>query len=130
MFLLNPLYLKRNWTISVYSLFYSGEPYTPSSVQFVGENGERQVLFYDLKRKNSKRLPAFYSMDIRFDKFWYFKKWHLNFYVNLINVTGHKNLRNYYWTPYPNDQGNYDVSQREELYLSNVFVSPGISINF
>jgi hypothetical protein len=126
----NLLNLKNNWTFSAYSIFYTGEPYTPSSTNFVGESDERQILFFRLGEKNSARLPSFYSLDIRIDKLWYFKKWQLNAYLNIMNLTGHKNVRNYFWAPYANAQGNYNVSKIEEIYLSTVFISPGVSFSF
>jgi hypothetical protein len=126
----NLLNLKNNWAFSAYSIFYTGEPYTPSSTNFVGESDERQILFFNLGEKNSARLPAFYSLDLRIDKFWYFRKWQLNAYLNIMNLTGHKNVRNYFWAPYPNAQGDYNVSKIEEIYLSTIFISPGVSFSF
>jgi hypothetical protein len=130
-FLINSLMaLKKNWTLSVYSIFYTGEPYTPSAVNFVGESNERQILFFDLGPKNSRRLSSYYSLDLRIDKFWYFRKWNLNIYLNVMNTTSHRNVRNYFWVPWTDDDGEYSASKVEERYLSKIFVSPGISVGF
>jgi hypothetical protein len=130
-FLINSLMaLKNNWTFSAYSIFYTGEPYTPTTVNFVGESNEREILFFNLGAKNSKRLNAYYSLDLRIDKFWYFRKWNLNIYMNIINTTSHRNVRNYFWVPWTNASGDYHASEIEERYLSKIFVSPGISVGF
>lgn len=130
-FLINSLInLKRNWTFSAYSIFYTGEPYTPTTVNFVGESNERLIVFFDLGPKNSKRLSAYYSLDLRIDKFWYFRKWNLNIYLNVINATSHRNVRNYFWVPRDQVNGKYNASQIEDTYLSKLFVSPGIAIGF
>jgi len=67
---------------------------------------------------------------MRVDKIWYFKKWELNIYLNLINVTSHKNVRNYFWYPSTAKDNSYNASQVEETYLSKIFVSPGITLSF
>lgn len=126
----NLLNLKRNWTLSAYSMFFSGEPYTPSDINFVGQNGERNIIFFSLAQKNSKRLPSFYSLDVRIDKSWYYKKWHLNIYLNFINLTGHENVRNYFWGLESGDTpDNYTATKIKSTYIPG-FVSPGIGFWF
>ena len=128
----NLLNLKNNWSIGTYFLFYSGEPYSPSNVSFVGISSDntKKVLFYNVGSKNSERLPAFSSLDFKIDKVIYFKKLELNIYMNIVNLFSHENIRNYYWYPYENYQGELYTSLYSEKYLSSIFVSPGMSISF
>jgi len=126
----NLLYMPNNWTFSAYSIFYTGEPYTPSSVNFIGLSDEQQILFYNLGQKNSQRLPSFFSLDVRIDKSWHFRKWELNAYINFINLTSHRNVRSYFWSAYTDSGGNFNASKSEEWYLSKIFISPGVAISF
>jgi hypothetical protein len=126
----NVLNLGCNWTFSAFTLFFSGEPYTPTQVKFVEANNDHAVMFYSFEKKNSRRLPGFFTLDVKFDKVWYFKKWGLNVYLNLINLTSHNNVRNYFWEVKGYNSGNVRINQETETYLANLFISPGISFSF
>ena len=58
--------------------------------------------------RDSARLPPFFSLDIRIDKDYVFKKWTLTTYLDLQNATYSKNVEN---------QG-YSYDYREEPTLS------------
>ena len=71
-------------------LFSGGLPYTPvdaeslstASWDFYG----RPLLDYSLL--NTERNKAFYQVDIRVDKKWFFKNWSLDVFVEVQNATG------------------------------------------
>jgi len=40
----------------------------------------------DFTRLNSERFDPYTQLDIRVDKTWYYKKWSINFYIDIQNV--------------------------------------------
>jgi len=59
---------------------------------------------------NSERLPFYYKLDLRLDREWLYQSWKLDFYLDLQNVTFHKNVVDY-------DYGNsYEkINHRQEV---------------
>ena len=81
--------LKRNWQLGVKWRYSGGTPYSPydisnSSLISNWEVTNRGIFNYD--SLNTLRLPAFHQMDIRLDKHYYFKKYYLNFYLDIQNL--------------------------------------------
>ena len=80
---------KRNWQIGAKFRYSGGLPYTPydvetsSLVQNWNTFGQG-VLNYD--QLNSQRGGANHGLDIRIDKEYFFKKWSMNFYLDIENV--------------------------------------------
>lgn len=70
--------------------FQTGLPYTPfvesSALVANWDRTGRALPNYDLI--NSLRTENSSTIDIRIDKKWYFKKWSLNLYLDLENLTG------------------------------------------
>jgi hypothetical protein len=50
-------------------------------------NTGRPSFHYDTLGNPYERLPAYYQVDLRFDRRYYFDKFTLNFYVELVNAT-------------------------------------------
>ncbi len=81
---------KRNWDVSGRFGLATGAPYTPYDVATSAlinvwdVNGEALLEYDEL---NSQRNPFGYQLDIRVDKRWYFKRWSLNLYLDIRNVT-------------------------------------------
>ncbi|MFA5405619.1 MAG: TonB-dependent receptor [Ignavibacteria bacterium] len=92
LFIANGGYLAgKGWELSSKFRFVGGRPYTPISPV----DGTQLISQY-----NSIRLPNYYSIDIRVDKRWNFKKWTLVTYIDIQNITGKKNITNYQWNKY------------------------------
>lgn len=82
-----------NWEAGLKLRMNSGNPYTPydvkqtvliSNYQFSG-NG-----IPDKSKYNSLRLQPFYQVDVRVDKKYNFRKWVLEIYVDIQNITNAK----------------------------------------
>lgn len=81
--------MKRNWEIGAVWRFSGGLPYTPfdEEVSLLKEVWDiRGQGVEDFSQINNQRLKAFHQLDIRVDKKWFFKKWNLNFYLDIVNV--------------------------------------------
>jgi hypothetical protein len=80
----------KNWEAGINWRFQTGLPYTPfsdnSSLVANWDVNGRGIKDYNLL--NSQRANASNSLDIRIDKKWFFKKWSLNVYFDIENVTG------------------------------------------
>jgi TonB family protein len=82
--------LPRRWRVGARVRYGSGNPYTPVTNRI-----------YDLERRefvpvygepDSARLPPFFSLDIRVDKDFVFRKWTLTAYLDVQNATYAKNV--------------------------------------
>lgn len=83
----------KDWEIGTRFRFGSGTPYTPFNTKLsaIKENWEingRGLI--DISQLNSKRLDAYYNLDVRIDKKFYTKTLSLNVYVDIQNVTNFK----------------------------------------
>ena len=132
--------LPRYWSIGAKISTIGGSPYTPydvemSSLRTVWDAAGRPV--YDYERYNEERLGAFYQIDLRVDKNFYFPKWSLGIYVDLQNVTFSKidQPTAYLSTGEVENPGEPVADQRyilEELALRSGTIVPaiGISVEF
>lgn len=80
----------RNWSFGMKISCIGGAPYTPYDVEkssLVEAWNAQGKPYFDYKRYNSERLPAFGQIDIRVDKTFYIKRFMLGFYIDLQNVT-------------------------------------------
>ncbi len=81
---------KRNWEVGINWRFQSALPRTPfadaSSLVSNWDVNNRGIPNYD--QLNSLRTEASNTIDVRVDKKWFFKKWSLNLYLDIENLTG------------------------------------------
>lgn len=80
---------KKNWELGIRWRFYGGSPYTPydvalSSRKEVWDVTGRGLPNYNLL--NSQRLEPAHQLDLRVDKKYFFKKWDINFYLDIQNL--------------------------------------------
>ncbi|MBK6566145.1 MAG: TonB-dependent receptor [Saprospiraceae bacterium] len=79
----------KNWEAGIKWRFQDGLPFTPfdasSSLVSNWERNGRGIP--DFSRLNSERSEASSFIDFRIDKKWFFKKWDLNVYLDIQNVT-------------------------------------------
>lgn len=81
--------LKRNWQIGVKWRYSSGTPYTPYDVSASARMDKWDIAnrgLFDFNQVNAERLPAFHSMDLRFDKRYHFEKSNLSFFFDIQNL--------------------------------------------
>jgi len=81
---------RRNWEMGINWRFQSGLPFTPFSDQssLVANWNVNFRGIPDFDRINSLRRTAGNTIDFRVDKRWFFKKWSMNLYLDLENLTG------------------------------------------
>lgn len=84
---------KHYWSIGIKWKYLGGGPYTPydlqlSSLKQAWDLRGRAYLNYDLF--NTARLAPYHQLDLRVDKDFYFRRWSLNFYVDIQNLYNSK----------------------------------------
>ena len=101
----------KDWEIGVNWRFQTGLPFTPyadasSLVSNWIVNG-RGLLNYNLL--NTERTAASSTIDMRIDKKWFFKKWSLNLYLDVENITGNAVGRDELILDRPLDENNMPI---------------------
>ena len=84
--------LPKRWRIGARVRYGSGNPYTPVTNRIFNHDRREFIPVYG--ERDSARLPPFFSLDIRIDKDYVFKKWTLTTYLDLQNATYSKNVEN------------------------------------
>lgn len=109
---------KRDWEVGINWRFQSGLPFTPfseaSALRINWDVNNRGIFDYNLL--NTRRRNAVNAMDIRVDKKWFFKKWSLNVYLDIENLTG-------------NAVGNEQLLLDRPLDENKRPVGPGVILN-
>jgi hypothetical protein len=79
----------KNWEIGINWRYQSGLPFTPfdPSSALVQNWNIRNAGIPDFDQINTLRADPFNTIDIRVDKKWFFKKWSLNLYLDIENLT-------------------------------------------
>jgi hypothetical protein len=79
----------KDWELGVRYRYQSGLPATPFSPDSdLAVNWDRNFAgIPDYSRINTLRLGAFGTLDVRLDKKWFFKRWDLNLFLDLQNLT-------------------------------------------
>jgi CarboxypepD_reg-like domain/TonB-dependent Receptor Plug Domain len=84
---------KNNWELGTKLRYTGGSPYTPYNINTSSLKSNYTVNpqgIPDYNLLNTKLLGAFYQIDARLDKKYPFKKFNLNFYLDLQNITGNQ----------------------------------------
>ena len=84
--------LPKRWRIGARVRYGSGNPYTPVTNRIFNHDRREFIPVYG--ERDSARLPPFFSLDIRIDKDYVFRKWTLTTYLDLQNATYSKNVEN------------------------------------
>ncbi|MDP2313543.1 MAG: hypothetical protein Q8P41_11605 [Pseudomonadota bacterium] len=108
--------LPRRWRVGIRGRVSAGDPYTPV-VNRVYDMGSR-VFIPVYGERDSARLDPTYSIDVRVDKEWKFKKWAFTTYLDLQNATNVQNPEVMSWT--------YDYS--EEAPISGLPIIPAFGV--
>lgn len=78
-----------DWELGMRWRYLGGTPYTPYDVDqssLIKNWDLRGQPILDYSQINAFRLAAFHQLDLRLDKKYYFKKWNLNWYVDIQNA--------------------------------------------
>lgn len=96
--------------------YASGPLNTPPLGAIYDANGN---YYYPLFRDYySRRLPAFFQLDLRLDKRFVYERWMLSLYADVLNVTNRANVEGVVY--------NHDYSQQQYLYGLPIIPSLGI----
>lgn len=89
----------RKWEFSVRWVIAGGMPYTPFDI---GASEAVSSGIFDPLRINAERMPAYHSLNVRFDRRFYFSGSNLTAYLSVWNAYNHKNTASYYWNEIEN----------------------------
>ncbi len=117
---------KRNWEVGAKFRYTGGSPYTPydqslSSLKINFASYPQGILDYG--QLNSQTLNAFYQLDLRVDKKYYFKKYALNFYFDIQNATLHTYDQQPIIVPVRNTSGNLQDVPGDPSRLDTKFLN-------
>lgn len=85
--------LKNNWEIGAKLRYTGGGPYTPYDISYSSLKSNYSVFpqgVQDYNRLNVNMLKDFYQFDLRVDKKYPFRKFNLNVYLDIQNLTYNK----------------------------------------
>ncbi len=80
-------------------IYAGGAPYTPFDVAASEAVGQG---VFDEGRVNAARLPAYHSLNLRYDRRFHFKSSTLIAYLSLWNAYGRRNVATYTWNEIDN----------------------------
>ncbi len=92
----------RSWEFSARWLFAGGPPYTPLDT---AQSAQLNRAVLDERRINLARYPAYHSLNVRFDRRFYFSGSNLVVYLSVWNAYNRKNVAAYYWNGVEGRQG-------------------------
>jgi len=122
----------KNWQLSLLWRYAGGLPYTEVlGIQFEHSRTESSWNFIRGPR-NVKRFPAYQRLDARFSYLLQSGNRSFSFYVDLINLTNHKNVYNLTWEKVPAEVANVssDLAKRRTIYMLPFLPSIGIQFWF
>ena len=117
------------WSLSTRYTRASGQPYT--QVLGAGEIELPSGLAWNFQEKaplNAVRLPDYERLDSSIQRRFEFDSWEMKAYLQIINVTNHKNVFNYFWTD--GTAHKRKGGKRTEIRMLPVLPSLGIDFNF
>ena len=122
--------LGRRWALSTRAAAASGQPYT--EVLGRGEvelpSGIRWP-FNDLGALNGVRLPAYQRLDVGLERRFRCRSWDLTASLQVVNVTNHRNVFNYFWDP-EGEPANSEPGVRHQISMLPLLPSFGLDVDF
>jgi hypothetical protein len=117
--------LKRNWEIGGKFRLVGGRPYTPYDMDASSEIANYDVSnqgILDFSQLNTERFKTYSQLDLRIDKTWFWKKFSLNFYVDVQNVLAGEAIEQPYLIPTLDANGNkiIDANNSSKYVLESV----------
>ena len=132
----------RNWELGAKFRYFGGSPYTPYDIELSSRKevwDVTQMGLNDYDLLNTERNGNTHGLDVRVDKRWFFKKWALNAYLDIINIYGATTTTKPYLDVVrdengepiedPNDSSRYLMREIENT-TGSVLPSIGLMIEF
>ena len=122
--------LGKKWTLNSRAAYASGQPYT----QVLGR-GEIELpsgfswTFNNQGELNAVRLPSYQRLDMSIQRQFEFKTWGMKLYLQIVNVTNHKNIFNYFWDMEGKPEKR-KPGKRRDIQMLPMLPSFGIDFNF
>ncbi len=126
------------WEVGAKFRYNSGSPYTPYNLTESALKTNYDVTnagIPDVSQLNTRRVEAFYQLDIRVDKKYNFKKWTLDVYLDIQNVTNNTTNEQPYFSVERDEAGNPITNPENAAYyipkaIDNVAgtIIPGIGV--
>lgn len=88
--------LPKQWRLGARFRVSDGNPYTPVVQRILSLDDRGYIPVYGAA--GSARLPVFFSLDLRFDKTWTYKKGSFTFFLDVQNVTNRRNTEVIGWS--------------------------------
>ncbi|MFH1571661.1 MAG: TonB-dependent receptor [Gemmatimonadota bacterium] len=119
----------RRWALNTRAAYATGQPYT----QVLGR-GEIAVpsgfrwTFEDKGKLNGVRLPSYQRLDVSIQRHFQFRAWGMSAYLQVTNLTNHRNVFNYFWS-----EGSADKRKpgsRKDIPMLPILPSLGMDFEF
>ena len=111
---------RRGYQIGLRFRYVTGNPYTPITGGYYDVNQDTYTPLYG--GTYNSRLPAFHSLDLRFDKTWTFRRWRLLAYIDIQNLYNRRNPEGVSY--------NFDYSQQQPVSGQPIFPVIGVRGEF
>jgi hypothetical protein len=112
--------LPKDFIVGARIRYASGPLNTPISGAIYDANGN---YYFPLQgQQYSRRLPAFFQLDVRVDKRWVYERWMLSVYADIQNVTNRQNVESVSY--------NYDYTQEQYFYGLPIIPALGVRAEF
>jgi len=118
-----------HWTLSSRFTEASGQPYT--QVFGTGEIELPSGMRWDFQERgelNGVRLPQYERLDTSIARQFDFGGWDMKGYLQIVNLSNHKNIFNYYWTD--GTAHKRKPGKRKELSMLPILPSFGLNFSF
>jgi len=110
-----------NWQINMAWHYHSGRPYTDAKMISRGSEGDYYIQPQTIL---GSRYKAYHRIDLRISRSFTISRGNIDAYLEVINLTDHKNVRNYWYTYTRNV---YDSNlDKEPQYFFGILPSFGI----
>ncbi len=113
--------LGHGWSVGGLLRFVTGIPTTPILGAFYDADVDTYLPIPG-RTATGPRVPPFFSLDLRVDRRFTFRRWMLTLYLDVTNATNHGNVEAYTY--------NYDFTERRPLYGLPIFPSVGVKGEF
>jgi len=122
----------KNWELGARWRYVGGTPYTPYDYEessLISNWDLRNQAILDYNQINAIRLTGFHQLDLRLDKKSYFKKWTLNWYVDIQNAYNFQAAQPPILVPVRSEDGAIEVDPNDpSRYLLKYIENPAGSI--
>jgi len=108
--------LRKNWEIGGKFRLVGGQPYTPYDVEassLISNYNISNSGILDYNQLNTERFKTYHQLDVRIDKTWYYKKFSLNFYIDIQNLYKNEVTSQSFLIPLIDENGNKIINETD-----------------